>query len=315
MSFINYAAREINVKIVFYGPGLCGKTTNLQYIFEKSSPQQKGKLISLATETDRTLFFDFLPLDLGAVRGFKTRFHLYTVPGQVFYDASRKLILKGVDGVVFVADSQEARMDANVESLRNLEDNLRENGFELKNVPYVLQFNKRDLPSAVLVDDMYRLLNYKGEPTFEAVATKGMGVFETLKAVAKQVLVRTSQPLTGRSPTAAPRPSQAPGRRLVMAGRDPGEAEPARPDDHLDQAGRRHESIAATVGRSSASGMVGLHRARSAHRWRSRTAGGGRRSPRCDFKPVDLPKSHRGRRSLRRRGLGSSGNRPRHVHG
>ncbi len=188
MSFINYAAREINVKIVFYGPGLCGKTTNLQYIYEKSSPQQKGKLISLATETDRTLFFDFLPLDLGAVRGFKTRFHLYTVPGQVFYDASRKLILKGVDGVVFVADSQEARMDANAESLHNLEDNLSENGFELKTVPYVLQFNKRDLPSAMLVDDMYRLLNFKGEPTFEAVATKGIGVFETLKAVAKQVL-------------------------------------------------------------------------------------------------------------------------------
>jgi len=188
MSFINYAAREINVKIVFYGPGLCGKTTNLQYIFDKSSPQQKGKLISLATETDRTLFFDFLPLDLGAVRGFKTRFHLYTVPGQVFYDASRKLILKGVDGVVFVADSQEARMDANVESLRNLEVNLQENGFELKTIPYVLQFNKRDLPSAMLVDDMYRLLNFKGEPTFEAVAVKGMGVFETLKAVAKQVL-------------------------------------------------------------------------------------------------------------------------------
>ena len=188
MSFINYAAREINVKIVFYGPGLCGKTTNLQYIYEKSSPQQKGKLISLATETDRTLFFDFLPLDLGAVRGFKTRFHLYTVPGQVFYDASRKLILKGVDGVVFVADSQEARMDANVESLRNLEDNLSDNGFELKTVPYVLQFNKRDLPSAMLVDDMYRLINFKGEPTFEAVAIKGIGVFETLKAVAKQVL-------------------------------------------------------------------------------------------------------------------------------
>jgi small GTP-binding protein len=188
MSFINYAAREINVKIVFYGPGLCGKTTNLQYIFEKSAPQQKGKLISLATETDRTLFFDFLPLDLGAVRGFKTRFHLYTVPGQVFYDASRKLILKGVDGVVFVADSQGARMDANEESLSNLEDNLMENGFDLKSVPYVLQFNKRDLPSAVLVDDMYRLLNFKGEPTFEAVATKGIGVFETLKAVAKQVL-------------------------------------------------------------------------------------------------------------------------------
>ncbi len=188
MSFINYAAREINVKIVYYGPGLCGKTTNLQYIYERSNPQQKGKLISLATETDRTLFFDFLPLDLGSVRGFKTRFHLYTVPGQVFYDASRKLILKGVDGVAFVADSQEARMDANVESLRNLEDNLEENGFELKSIPYVLQFNKRDLPTAVGVDEMYRLLNFKSEPTFEAIATQGMGVFETLKAVAKQVL-------------------------------------------------------------------------------------------------------------------------------
>ncbi len=188
MSFINYAAREINVKIVFYGPGLGGKTTNLQYIFERSNPQQKGKLISLATETDRTLFFDFLPLDLGSVRGFKTRFHLYTVPGQVFYDASRKLILKGVDGVIFVADSQEARMDANVESMRNLEENLKENGFDLKTIPYVLQFNKRDLPTAVAVDTMYRALNYKGEPTYEAVATQGMGVFETLKASAKQVL-------------------------------------------------------------------------------------------------------------------------------
>lgn len=188
MSFINYAAREINIKIVYYGPGLCGKTTNLQFIYEKSNPQQKGKLISLATETDRTLFFDFLPLDLGSVRGFKTRFHLYTVPGQVFYDASRKLILKGVDGVVFVADSQDARMDANVESLRNLDDNLKENGFELKTIPYVLQFNKRDLPTAISTDDMYRTLNFKSEPTFEAVATTGMGVFETLKAVAKQVL-------------------------------------------------------------------------------------------------------------------------------
>jgi signal recognition particle receptor subunit beta len=188
MSFINYAAREINVKIVFYGPGLGGKTTNLQYIYERSNPQQKGKLISLATETDRTLFFDFLPLDLGSVRGFKTRFHLYTVPGQVFYDASRKLILKGVDGVIFVADSQEARMDANVESRRNLQDNLKENGFDLNTIPYALQFNKRDLPTAVAVDTMYRVLNFKGEPTFEAVATRGMGVFETLKAAAKQVL-------------------------------------------------------------------------------------------------------------------------------
>ena len=188
MTFINYAAREINCKIVYYGPGLCGKTTNLQWIYDKTNPQAKGKLISLATETDRTLFFDFLPLDLGTVRGFKTRFHLYTVPGQVFYDASRKLILKGVDGVIFVADSQEARMEANIESLANLEKNLKEQGYELASVPYALQFNKRDLPTAIPADDMYRALNFKGEPTFEAIAMNGTGVFDTLKAVAKLVL-------------------------------------------------------------------------------------------------------------------------------
>src|SRR5512137_1035249 len=163
MTFINYAAREINCKIVYYGPGLCGKTTNLQYIYDRTNPAAKGKLISLATETDRTLFFDFLPLDLGTVRGFKTRFHLYTVPGQVFYDASRKLILKGVDGVVFVADSQEPRMEANIEALKNLEKNLRDQGYDLRNMPYALQFNKRDLPTAVSVEEMYRLLNYKEE--------------------------------------------------------------------------------------------------------------------------------------------------------
>jgi mutual gliding-motility protein MglA len=189
MTFINYSAREINCKIVFYGPGLCGKTTNLQYIYDKTNPNAKGKLISLATETDRTLFFDFLPLDLGSVRGFKTRFHLYTVPGQVFYDASRKLILKGCDGVVFVADSQEPRMEANIESLKNLEANLKEQGYDLKTMPYVMQFNKRDLPTALAAEEMYRLLNYKGEPTFEAIAPKGVGVFDTLKAVAKLVLV------------------------------------------------------------------------------------------------------------------------------
>jgi mutual gliding-motility protein MglA len=188
MTFINYAAREINCKIVFYGPGLCGKTTNLQWIYDKTNPQAKGKLISLATETDRTLFFDFLPLDLGTVRGFKTRFHLYTVPGQVFYDASRKLILKGVDGVVFVADSQDARMEANVESLQNLDKNLKEQGYDLKSVPYVLQLNKRDLPTAVPVDKMYQELNFKGEPTYEAIAVNGTGVFDTLKAIAKLVL-------------------------------------------------------------------------------------------------------------------------------
>src|SRR5919106_5026553 len=188
MSFINYMAREINCKLVYYGPGLCGKTTNLQYIYERTNPEAKGKMISLATETDRTLFFDFLPLALGEIRGFKTRFHLYTVPGQVFYDASRKLILKGVDGVVFVADSQDARMEANAESLVNLEKNLKEQGYDLKTVPYVLQFNKRDLPSALPMDEMYRQLNFKGEPTFEAVAMNGTGVFDTLKAVAKLVL-------------------------------------------------------------------------------------------------------------------------------
>jgi len=193
MSFINYAAREINCKIVYYGPGLCGKTTNLQYIYEKTNPQAKGKLISLATETDRTLFFDFLPLDLGTVRGFKTRFHLYTVPGQVFYDASRKLILKGVDGVVFVADSQEPRMDANVESLRNLDENLREHGFDIKTIPYVLQLNKRDLPTAVPVEEMVKQLRFRQEPYFEAVAPKGLGVFDTLKACAKQVLIELSR--------------------------------------------------------------------------------------------------------------------------
>jgi signal recognition particle receptor subunit beta len=188
MTFINYASREINCKIVYYGPGLCGKTTNLQHIFEATSPQARGKLISLATETDRTLFFDFMPLELGTVRGFKTRFHLYTVPGQVFYDASRKLILKGVDGVVFVADSQEERMDANVESLYNLEENLRAQGYDLMKIPYVLQLNKRDLPNIVPVADLTSELLRKQEPVVEAVASTGAGVFDTLKAVAKQVL-------------------------------------------------------------------------------------------------------------------------------
>ena len=189
MSFINFAAREINCKIVYYGPGLGGKTTNLQHIFEKTGEQQKGKMISLATETDRTLFFDFLPLDLGTIRGFKTRFHLYTVPGQVFYDASRKLILRGVDGVVFVADSQVERADANIEALENLVENLKEHGYELDSLPYVLQFNKRDLPNILSVDAMKTQLWRNREPIFECVAPQGVGVFETLKEIARQVLV------------------------------------------------------------------------------------------------------------------------------
>jgi mutual gliding-motility protein MglA len=189
LTFINYASREINCKIVYYGPGLGGKTTNLQYIYDSTAAQAKGKLISLATETDRTLFFDFLPLDLGTVRGFKTRFHLYTVPGQVFYDASRKLILKGVDGMVFVADSQRERMDANIESLFNLELNLKQHGYDLMKVPYVLQLNKRDLPNVISTADLTAELLRKDEPVFEGVANRGVGVFDTLKAVAKQVLL------------------------------------------------------------------------------------------------------------------------------
>jgi signal recognition particle receptor subunit beta len=188
LSFINFAAREINCKIVYYGPGLGGKTTNLQVVYDKTADKQKGKMISLATETDRTLFFDFLPLDLGTVRGFKTRFHLYTVPGQVFYDASRKLILRGVDGVVFVADSQSERMDANIEALENLHENLKEHGYEFAKIPYVLQLNKRDLPTAMPIEDLKKELVRKGEAVYEAVAFQGTGVFETLKDVARQVL-------------------------------------------------------------------------------------------------------------------------------
>lgn len=188
MSFINYASREINCKIVYYGPGLCGKTTNLQFIYNKTAEESKGKMISLATETERTLFFDFLPLALGEIRGFKTRFHLYTVPGQVFYDASRKLILKGVDGVVFVADSQEERLDANIESLENLKDNLEEQGFDLEKIPFVIQYNKRDLPNVSSVEELSGLVNPRRVPELEACAMTGEGVFETLKAVAKLVL-------------------------------------------------------------------------------------------------------------------------------
>ena len=189
MTFINYAAREINCKIVYYGPGLGGKTTNIQWIHDRTRADAKGKLISLATETDRTLFFDFMPLELGSIRGFRTRFHLYTVPGQVFYDASRKLILKGADGVVFVADSQEVRHDANLESLDNLRGNLHEHGLDIDTIPYVLQLNKRDLPTALPREQLEQDLRFRGEPVFEAIATRGDGVLDTLKATVKQVLL------------------------------------------------------------------------------------------------------------------------------
>jgi len=199
MSFINYSSREINCKIVFYGPGLCGKTTNLQWIYKKTNPDSKGKMISLATETERTLFFDFLPLALGEIRGFKTRFHLYTVPGQVFYDASRKLILKGVDGVVFVADSQIERMEANIESVENLRINLAEQGYDLDKVPYIIQYNKRDLPNVVPLQEMRRALNPRSVPDFEAVAPEGTGVFDTLKAIAKLVIMELKKGQEGGS--------------------------------------------------------------------------------------------------------------------
>jgi mutual gliding-motility protein MglA len=220
MSMINYASREINCKLVYYGPGLGGKTTNLEHIYAKVSPNTRGKMISLATETERTLFFDFLPVDLGTIRGFKTRFHLYTVPGQVYYNASRKLILKGVDGIVFVADSQIERMEANVESMQNLYDNMAEYRYDVTKIPFVIQYNKRDLPNAAPVRELQAAINpgwtvedpaqqkpqpdplHGGEflielqdgqwvghaPYLEAVAVRGDGVFDTLKHVSKMVL-------------------------------------------------------------------------------------------------------------------------------
>ena len=189
MALINYASREINAKIVYYGPGLGGKTTNIKYIYTKLNPSIKGKLISLATELDRTLFFDFLPVDLGTIRGFKTRFHLYTVPGQVFYNASRKLILRGVDGIIFVADSQIERFEENIESLDNMMDNLKTYNLFLEKIPFVIQYNKRDLPNITSVDELQKIMNPQNtHPYFEAVANQGIGVFETLKEVCKHVL-------------------------------------------------------------------------------------------------------------------------------
>ncbi len=220
MSMINYASREINCKLVYYGPGLGGKTTNLEHIYGKVAPDKRGKMVSLATESERTLFFDFLPVDLGTIRGFKTRFHLYTVPGQVYYNASRKLILKGVDGVVFVADSQMDRMEANVESMQNLYDNMAEYGYDVTKIPFLIQYNKRDLPNAASIPELQQQLNpgwevtearkqrnapdpnNEGEwlvtqidgtwveraPFVESIAVNGDGVFETLRHVAKLVL-------------------------------------------------------------------------------------------------------------------------------
>jgi signal recognition particle receptor subunit beta len=189
MAMINPRQKELIAKIVYYGPGLGGKTTNLKYIFDHTSPSSRGELVTLNTQGDRTLFFDVLPLNLGTIKGYRIRFQLYTVPGQVFYSESRKIILRGVDGIVFVADSQRERMDANVESIEDLQENLRQYNYSFANIPYVLQLNKRDLPTAAPVDEMKRLLVLKGEPVIEAIAIRGVGVMETLKEIAKLVLI------------------------------------------------------------------------------------------------------------------------------
>lgn len=189
MALVNHTTHEINAKIVYYGPGLCGKTTNIHLIYHRISPNQRGKLISLATETDRTLFFDFLPVELGTIKDYKVRFHLYTVPGQVFYNATRKLVLKGADGVIFVADSQRAMREANVESMSNLRENLAEQGINLDEFPMVIQYNKRDLPDIIPLEEMNALLNLRNAPSFEAVAKNGEGVLKTFTAISKQVLM------------------------------------------------------------------------------------------------------------------------------
>ena len=203
MAFINYPAHEITCKIVYYGPGLCGKTTNVQTLYDRTVEGSRGRLVSLKTDTERTLFFDFLPLDLGSVGGYRLRLSLYTVPGQIFYRASRKLILRGLDGVVFVADSQRVRLDADVESMEDLHDNLAEQGQSLAGLPFVIQYNKRDLPDVATLSELRAALNPAGAPEIEACAASGQGVFETLKAVARRVLLDLKSP--ARPAARAPR--------------------------------------------------------------------------------------------------------------
>ena len=195
MSFLNYSTREINFKIVYYGPGLSGKTTNIKVIYEKVKKDNKGKLVSLATETERTLFFDFFPLDLGTVKGYKVKFHLYTVPGQIYYSSSRKLIMKGVDGIVFVADSQRERFEANIESISDMLDNLRDYNIDFESLPYVLQLNKRDLPNITPANELISALRKKEEPVIEAMALKGEGVVGTLKNISKLIMIDVKRKL------------------------------------------------------------------------------------------------------------------------
>ena len=195
MSFLNYSTREINFKIVYYGPGLSGKTTNIKTIYEKVKSDNKGKLVSLATETERTLFFDFFPLDLGTIKGYKVKFHLYTVPGQIYYSSSRKLIMKGVDGIVFVADSQRERFEANIESIQDMMENLKEYNIDFESLPYVLQLNKRDLPNITPANELIKALRKKNEPVVEAMALKGDGVVETLKGISKLIMIDVKRKL------------------------------------------------------------------------------------------------------------------------
>lgn len=229
--FFNYSTMQMTAKIVYYGPGLCGKTTNLQHIHRKTAPRSRGEMISLETETDRTLFFDLLPLDVGIIGGMKVRLQLYTVPGQVFYNATRKLVLKGVDGIVFVADSQVAMLDANVESLRNLEVNLAELRLDPRQLPMVFQYNKRDLRGIHSLDRLNATLNPSGFPSFEAAARHGLGVFETLKSISRLALASVRRKLSedvelrGASSVGEPPEAPAPGRinRAFPTVAEPGE--------------------------------------------------------------------------------------------
>ena len=219
MAFFNYATMQMAAKIVYYGPGLCGKTTNLQYIYNKTSPKSRGEMVSLETESDRTLFFDLLPLEVGVIAGFKTRFQLYTVPGQVFYGETRRMVLKGVDGVVFVADSQKAMREANVESLKDLEGNLKAMGLNVMDIPIVLQYNKRDLPNLIEVDSLEKDLNWGHWPSFESSAVNGMGVFDTLKGISRLTLAALKNKLARPTePVAQPITVAAVAPAVVAAG-------------------------------------------------------------------------------------------------
>ncbi len=276
MVSINYSSREVCCKIVYYGPGLSGKTTNLQYVHSKVPANTRGKLISLATEADRTLYFDFLPINIGAINGFAAKFQLYTVPGQVYYNATRKLVLRGVDGIVFVADSQPDKMEENIESLVNLEENLKEYGYDISDVPLVIQYNKRDLPGVMLVEQLEARLNSQGWPFFEASATIGNGVFDTLKLIIKLVLEKAKSSSAPRSRpeeverrapvgVSAPAASSAPGPRGAFQSR-PEEPPPGRvaasatttpvPEGALAPAAGPQPSPAAEAPRISPAGMT-----------------------------------------------------------